>query len=174
MEKIVITQDPFTLSKEIIDEYGEFLLAPEYQLRSFSVGVSFTVNDLEIIGMYGPNRYLTGLEFRNQIVAKKYVPLDAYCAQAILQNEEACYELKSKWYQEFSHKDNTDLDTISFFGSMLVDCNKALQVLSFKYDNWTDFYQRPILTPFEARDPWFKDDDFALVFKEDFIKKNFE
>ena len=174
MEKIVITQDSFTLSKEITDEFGSFFVEPGYQLRNFNAGLSFTVNDLEIVRMYSPNKYLTGLEFRNQIIAKKYVALDAYCAQAILQNKEACYELKSKWYQEFSHKDNTELDTINFFGSMLVDCNKTLHALSFKYDNWADFYQRPILTPFEAQDPWFRDDDFALVFAKDFVIKNFE
>ncbi len=171
MKKIVINTDkPFTFSNKITDEYGDFFILKQYQLMNFIWHIPFTLDDTCFIPV--KKRFVTGLEFRQQVIDEKHIPLDVFCARAILEDREILIELKSKWWNEIGGIHNPNkLNTINFFGSMATPINdeKYLNILCFEYQIFSD--KIPVLRPFEATDHWFENRDYAIVFKKEFIEK---
>lgn len=179
MKEIVIGHEPFAFSEEIAKKYGTFSLLPEYQPQTFPIGFSFSLDDVEFVGVRSSCHFLNGLEFRNQVINDGYVPLDAHCAQALCNVFSDDYQTFSAfqtkfflWEIDLSNSKNIHLRTLNFFGSVCSDNQGMPHIISFGYKNYYALRTDHVMMPFEAKDVWRATKDFAVVFTKDFVRKH--
>lgn len=168
MVKLTVNRQwPLRFSEEIKADYSKFEIREQNEIAT-KVS-SFTIDDLMFFE--APSKETLKLsEFRKMLLDRDCTPLDVYCARAIYENKEAMWQLYNLWNRFTIHTDRSiNSSTIAFLGSIVArPDDDADHFSTFKYYpmailNKVDF------TPFED-DPFFrKDQDFILVFKEEFI-----
>jgi len=168
MKKLLVnSRSAFTFDESVTKEYGEFAINPEYQTAALPSKFSFCLDDTMFISVNG-NETITGLQFRDQVLADSYVPLDGHCAKVIYRDKEALRLLGSMWWNTFGGiRSPNRLDTINFFGSILSNHSTTPHTISFAYEFISQ--DNPIFMPYEASEiSWSKYHDYALVFKKEF------
>ena len=173
MKKIVIGSKPFAFSEKVTASHGGFSVLPEYQLRAFPVGLSFSVEDLSFFRLRDTRGFCSSFTFREQVIASGHIPLDAQCAQAIIDcGNDAFRELYDAWRGWAGGSVNIfGLQYLGFFGSMYA-CEQGgvPHIISFSYESLVPPYHRPACLPFEAGDSWHEKNDAAVVFSKDFAR----
>lgn len=167
---LVNRTQPFVFSEKIINEYGDFKIIeenPHSKLVNF-----FTTEDVEFINVPGKET-LAGREILKLVLDEGYVPLDIYCARAILQDKEGLEVFIDKWREKYGWvRSPYSLDTLMFLGTILsydqeyvVDC-----IPTFCFNHFHSRNEKMVFIPFEdEKGVWFENSDFIPVFTKKFM-----
>lgn len=173
IKKIVVDSSvDFRFPLSIVKKFGEYEIIPKLQIKALPKKFEFCLDDTEFLFLCDDleqDPVLTGNEYRQKILDSGFVPLDAYCANALYTDKSLLEELHTKWFWDAGGlRSGKNLRTLSFFGSMVQSDGDAINAVSFEYDMITN---KTTFTPYEANDPWFVHQDHIIVFKKQFIKK---
>jgi hypothetical protein len=172
MKKIIeVNRGPGHLfPKKFEDEYGKFSINDCNQ-RSYEVN-RFSLNDLIFLQHPYSKKLICGSEFEAWIKKQGFVPLDIFQARTIFSKRETLKALIEKWRQEWweLRKPNF-LATINFFGSTTfkeggdgvfhIPCFKLARQCCCELEEMVAY----------ENTKWMGQNDFALVFKKEFIKQ---
>jgi hypothetical protein len=174
-KKIVVDSSAgFRFPQPIVKKFGKYKIIPNLQTSALPEKFEFCLDDTEFVFLCDDpeqGSMLTGNEYRQKILNSGFVPLDAYCANALYADSLLLQELHTKWFWDAGGlRSGKDLRTLSFFGSMVQPDGTSkgrVNAVSFSYEMLTN---KVTFTPYEANDSWFVHQDHAIVFKKQFIQ----
>ncbi len=149
-----------TISEEFTNSNGNVEPSPFEKNVLSSEIESFLVSELELVDC--PDVNISGTEFATHINSLNLVPLDEFCAQAILEHKNLAaiiFELLKRG--NFFVRKDFDLKSISFFGSFATNGEDHDFIYCLQFSK--GIKNKPVLMVFENDPDWQQGKDLALV-----------
>ncbi|MFZ4648838.1 MAG: hypothetical protein ACOYMB_04410 [Patescibacteria group bacterium] len=172
MKKIInVKWDPEHLfPKKFEDEYGKYIINGQDE-KSLQID-QFNLQNLEFLKNPFSKRLICGSEFNLWIKDNHFVPVDIFQAKTIFENKGLLKALIAKWREEWweTQKPNY-LSTINFFGNTVMKADRSgeVHIPCFQFTGQCCGVNEEMVA-YENTE-WMGQNDFALVFKKEFIKQ---